>query len=76
MNPEQTRQINEGWDKGTRFNKNIGIQNIRERIQLHFGKEYGLTYSSEPYVGTIAELILPVIPGDDSPMEEKGEILS
>ncbi len=74
MNPERTRQVNEGWDKGTRFNKNIGIQNIRERIQLHFGKEYGLTYSSEPYVGTIAELILPIIPGDnDQPIQKEGE---
>jgi len=46
--------------KGKRFNT-IGIHNIKERIRLQYGEGYGLYYISEPGVGTIAEMVLPVI---------------
>ena len=39
----------------------IGVKNVNERIQLYFGKEYGLRYTSALGEGTTAELILPVI---------------
>lgn len=39
----------------------IGVKNVNERIQLYFGKEYGLRYTSVLGEGTTAELILPVI---------------
>lgn len=47
-------------DKGKRFTS-IGTQNIKERIQLQFGERYGLFYASEPNIGTIAEMVFPVI---------------
>lgn len=59
MNPERIRTVNEGLKQEKRYN-HIGVQNIRERIKLHFGEEYGLFYSSEPFVGTIAEIVLPL----------------
>lgn len=46
--------------KGKRFNT-IGIHNIKERIRLQYGEGYGLYYISEPGIGTIAEMVLPVI---------------
>lgn len=39
----------------------IGIQNVIERIQLNYGKEYGLDIKSENGVGTAVTYRLPVI---------------
>lgn len=39
----------------------IGVKNVNERIQLYFGKEYGLRYTSVLGEGTTAELILPIM---------------
>jgi two-component system sensor histidine kinase YesM len=39
----------------------IGLKNIRERIQLYFGKQYGLSLFSEPDVGTTAQIHLPAM---------------
>lgn len=37
----------------------IGVKNVNERIQLRFGKEYGLSYQSEEGKGTIVTYVLP-----------------
>lgn len=37
-----------------------GVKNIHKRIQLFFGKQYGLHYESQPGTGTLAILTLPV----------------
>jgi two-component system sensor histidine kinase YesM len=37
----------------------IGLKNVNERIQLYFGKEYGLKIYSEPDEGTTARIHLP-----------------
>ncbi|WP_256942250.1 sensor histidine kinase [Bacillus sp. OV166] len=39
----------------------IGISNIRKRIQLNFGDNYGLWITSQEAGGTLAKLIIPVI---------------
>ncbi|WP_028552889.1 sensor histidine kinase [Paenibacillus sp. UNC451MF] len=39
----------------------IGLLNIRQRIQLYYGKEYGLTFTSKPGEGTSVSLILPFV---------------
>ena len=62
MDHERTRLLNSNEKKGTRFSK-IGVNNIRERLRLHFGEEARLVFDSEPNVATIAEIILPVIRG-------------
>ena len=46
----------------------IGVKNVNERIQLRFGKKYGLSYSSEEGVGTTVTYVLPY--------NEGGSILS
>lgn len=39
----------------------IGVRNVHERIQLHFGKEYGVQIISEKDEGTEILLHLPAI---------------
>lgn len=39
----------------------IGINNINERLSLHFGKEYGLTLYSEIDKGSLVTLTMPII---------------
>lgn len=49
----------------------IGLKNIQERIQLRFGKAYGLIIESEPDEGTTIKIHLPKI--DFMGIDEKGE---
>jgi two-component system sensor histidine kinase YesM len=37
----------------------IGIENVNERIKIHYGKEYGIVIKSEPGRGTTVEVWLP-----------------
>ncbi|SDJ97062.1 sensor histidine kinase [Sediminibacillus albus] len=43
----------------------IGVRNVHERIQLLFGKEYGIEVSSELNKGTKVKIILPIIDEND-----------
>lgn len=64
MDLDTVNDVNEDLsNKGKRFNT-IGVRNIRERIQLHFGEAYGLYYASEPGTGTVAEMVFPIIRKD------------
>ncbi len=47
----------------------IGIRNVHQRIQLYFGKKYGLEIKSEPDEGTIVRIHLP----KTESVEEKGK---
>ena len=38
----------------------IGIKNVRERIKLHYGDQYGLFISSVVGVGTTCQIIIPI----------------
>lgn len=60
MDHESTKLLNQNEKKGSRFSK-IGVNNIRERLKLHFGDEAKLVFDSEPNIATIAEIILPMI---------------
>lgn len=39
----------------------IGVKNVNERIQLYFGREYGLNFESQPGRGTTVTITLPVV---------------
>jgi two-component system sensor histidine kinase YesM len=41
------------------FDSGFGIGNVNKRIRLYYGKQYGLTVTSEYNVGTCATLIIP-----------------
>ena len=43
----------------------IGIRNVNDRLQIYFGKQYGLRITSEPDVGTCVEIRMPKVRGED-----------
>ncbi len=58
MSPEQAASIL-GEDAQDRTG--IGIKNVNDRLQIYFGKQYGLHISSELDVGTRVEIRMPKI---------------
>ncbi|MEG1428416.1 MAG: sensor histidine kinase [Hydrogenoanaerobacterium sp.] len=44
----------------------IGIKNVNHRIQIYFGKEYGIRFESEPDVGTTVNITIPKIKGGEA----------
>lgn len=61
MTQEQIKQILEEKAENRKHFNGIGIPNVRERIRLFFGEEYGLFYESEVGRYTRAVILLPVI---------------
>lgn len=43
----------------------VGIANVHQRIQLYFGAEYGLSYTSEPGAGTMVKVLIPAVHPDE-----------
>ena len=39
----------------------VGVRIVHERIQLHFGKDYGLVFASEKGEGTVVTVRLPAL---------------
>ena len=58
MTEEQLSKIFEKRETDTRKN-GVGVLNVHERIQLYYGKEYGLRFRSEEGLGTIVEVHIP-----------------
>lgn len=48
-----------------RENGGYGICNVNERIQLSFGKKYGLRFESAPGRGTTVEMLHPLVAAED-----------
>ena len=44
--------------------KRIGVANVNDRIQLNFGRKYGLKINSQPGKGTTCTLTLPELYAD------------
>lgn len=57
-------------DKGRHFT-GIGIQNVNDRIQLLYGKKYGVVISSNIGQGTIVTITLPLIKKEEDLQKEK-----
>ena len=67
MEKETLKEVRERLKKGSNEIKNhIGIYNIFRRIQLMYGKEYGLKILSSEKRGTIVRIFLPLKNGDES----------
>lgn len=41
----------------------FGVRSVHERIQIHYGKDYGLTIDSEPGQGTVVKVLIPIAEG-------------
>lgn len=59
MNEEQVKKILSS--ESATVGSNVGIKNIRERIHLLCGEEYGLNITSEPGRHTTVSMTLPII---------------
>ncbi|CAM3598081.1 sensor histidine kinase [Marinicrinis lubricantis] len=58
----------EGQESAIPLNS-IGIKNIRKRIELHYGEEYGLSYRSAGEQGTEAVIRIPAVPSEQAGKE-------
>lgn len=45
----------------------IGVKNINERIALHYGEEFGISYHCIEQIGTLAVVTLPANPAATQP---------
>lgn len=61
--PEELEHILDGVKKPS-AGSNLGVVNTHRRIQLLFGKEYGLYYTSTAGAGTEVQIRLPASPPD------------
>lgn len=55
------KQITAIMQHGPKERTGIGIRNVNDRLQIYFGKEYGLHISSKLDVGTCVEIRMPKI---------------
>lgn len=51
--------------------KGIGVYNVQRRLQLYYGKNYGITYVSDVGRGTIATVVIPLKGGAGNENVEK-----
>lgn len=59
ITPEKLPTILSGSGNSTSGGTNIAIYNTHRRLQILYGPDYGLTYSSEPGRGTEVEIRIP-----------------
>lgn len=52
-------------DKESTDDPGVGLNNVHQRIQLYFGKEYGLKVESELDIGTTVEIRIPICKQED-----------
>lgn len=62
MSPEQIQTI---LRRDPTDRTGIGIKNVNDRLQIYFGKRYGLRITSEPDVGTCVEIRMPKVQEGD-----------
>ncbi|MBB6634618.1 sensor histidine kinase [Cohnella thailandensis] len=58
--PDRLNRIREDIRTGNP-NNHIGLSNVKERIELHYGPPYGLDIASRQGEGTLVELRLPLL---------------
>lgn len=58
---------------GNQSRNSVGIANVHQRIQLYFGADYGLSYTSEPGAGTCVKLLIPAIHAEER-REKEGDM--
>lgn len=71
MTEEQVHLLLTDNERAHKHGSGVGLINVNNRIQLLFGKEYGLSIESEPDEGTTVTISMPAITYTD----ENGKIL-
>ena len=57
MDAEQLMQLQGSMEKSQ---SGMGLRNVNARIRLQYGAQYGVSLESQPYLGTIVRLELPL----------------
>lgn len=70
---ERMEEIRSGKNREKTLGSGIGMGNVHERIQIYFGKEYGVQMFSEPDEGTLIRINMPLLSIKD--IKEKGGTL-
>lgn len=65
MSEELLSRLNAGMQATSRSGSGYGIANVANRIRTYFGESYGVSFQSQPGVGTLATIRIP-----DQPAEE------
>lgn len=62
MSAEQVELLLTDSSRVHKQGSGVGLINVNNRIQLLFGKEYGLQVESEPDEGTVVSICIPAVP--------------
>ena len=62
MSKEEVRFLLTDSGRARKHGSGVGLVNVNNRIQLLFGKEYGITVESEPDEGTTVSICIPAVP--------------
>ena len=62
MEPDKLEELRQKLKRGTMDGGSVGLANVHERIQLHYGEQFGLDIDSTPGEGTLVRLRLPYTP--------------
>lgn len=76
MAEEEVEHILTDGERISKHGSGVGLVNVNNRIQILFGKEYGLKVESEPDEGTIVSIRMPAVPYTEENREilEKGHM--
>lgn len=78
MSEEETELVLTDSDRIHKHGSGVGLVNVNNRIQMVFGKEYGLLVESELDEGTKVSIRIPAVPDTEENRKilEKGHVLS
>ena len=78
MTSEEAELVLTDSERVHKHGSGVGLVNVNNRIQILFGKEYGLAIESEPDEGTTVSIRLPAVPytEDNRKVLEQGHIFS
>ena len=62
MSEEEVRFLLTDSNRVHKHGSGVGLVNVNNRIQILFGKEYGLHVKSEPDEGTAVSVCIPAVP--------------
>lgn len=76
MTEEEVEHILTDGERISKHGSGVGLVNVNNRIQILFGKEYGLKVESEPDEGIVVSIRMPAVPYTEENREilEKGHM--
>lgn len=72
MDEAQIQKVLSGENQSTRKYSGIGVKNVDERIKMHFGNNYGISFISKPDEYTIASIVIPAFKEEEKNENVKG----